>query len=150
MNGYDPVVGYLELGMPNEAVEELGGMTDVKKKTERHAELLLAAQMMGKNWTDAVETAKRLCKLNRKECGYFIHAAFCMHEVGNTAGAMSHLLAGPKALEKEALYHYNLACYYATLERFSEAEESLRRSFELDATLREVATKDKDLVKVRF
>ncbi len=150
MKGYDPVAGYLELGMPDEAIRELDGMSSVKKKTERHAELLLAAQMMQQEWNQAVDTAKRLCNINEAECGYFIHAAFCMHEVGDTLGAMRHLLAGPRALMKEPLYHYNLACYHAVLDQFEPAQYSLSMAFELDENLREVAKKDKDLAGLEF
>lgn len=150
VNGYDPVMGYLELGMADEALSELEGMSVVRKKTERYGELLLATQMMLKDWSDAADTAQRLCVMNSKETGYFIHAAFCLHEIGDTEGAMRRLMSGPRELMKDALYHYNLACYQAVLGDLEMAGSSLSRSFELDAKLRAVAMEDEDLVGVRF
>ncbi len=150
MNGYDPIMGYLELGMAGEALSELNAMTSVKKKTERHSELLLATQMMLKDWSNATFTAERLCNMNEKECGYFIHAAFCLHEIGDTEGAMNRLLSGPRGLLKEPLYHYNLACYYAMLGQVIPAESALVKAFELDSKLRKVAEKDDDLIGINF
>jgi len=150
VNGYDPIMGYLELGMADEAMSELEAMSAVKKKTERYGELLLATQMMLKQWGDAAYTAERLCDMNTEECGYFIHAAFCLHEIGNTEGAMRRLLTGPSALMKDPLYHYNLACYHAVLGQVEPAESALSRAFELDSKLREVARDDNDLAGITF
>jgi len=150
VNGYDPIMGYLELGMADDALSELEAMSAVKKKTERYGELLLATQMMLKQWTVAAETAQRLCVMNSTETCYFIHAAFCLHEIGDTEGAMKRLMSGPRALMKDALYHYNLACYQAVLGQKEVAGDSLKRAIELDAKLRAVALKDDDLEGVEF
>lgn len=150
MKGYDPVEGYLGLEMADEALSELDGMSDVKKKTERHGELLLAAQMMSEKWSEAVETANLLCERNVTECSYFIHAAFCLHEVGKTKMALERLLSGPPELRSQALYHYNMACYYSVLGDKHVAQESLSKAFDLDAALKKVAAKDEDLKGVDF
>jgi len=150
VNDYDPVEGDLSIGMAKEAISELEGMSDLKKKTERHGELLLAAQMMLEMWSEAVVTANVLCEKNVTDCGYFIHAAFCLHEVGRTEEALNRLLSGPKSLVKQALYHYNLACYYAVLDDKGLARTSLLRAFDLDISLRDVAQNDEDLEGVDF
>ncbi len=143
-------MGYLELGMADEALSELKAMSAVKKKTERHCELLLATQMMLKEWDVAAKTAERLCVINGEESSYFIHAAFCLHEIGDTEGALKQLMSGPRELMKESLYHYNLACYQAVLGQVKLAELSLSRSFDLDGKLRSVALEDDDLAGIKF
>ena len=150
MNGFDPVEGYLELKMADEAMVELEEMSAVKKKTERYAELLLTAQMMLKHWGSASVTAAKLCERNSEKWVYFIHSAYCLHEVGDTERAMQVLESGPKELRKQALYHYNMACYYAVLEEPSIARSFLREALRLDNDLLKVAEEDPDLVGVDF
>lgn len=150
VNGYDPVSGYLQLDMAEDALLELKSMSAAKQKTERYNELLLAAQMMHGAWKDAAETAQWLCKKDDSENSYFIHAAFCLHESGDTKAALNFLMDGPKPLRKEPLFHYNLACYHAMLDQPVSAMKFLKKSFKLDPDLVKVAEKDKDLEGLVF
>ncbi len=145
VNGFDPVVGYLELGMAQDALLELEQMADEKKASERYQELVLAAQMMMKQWKLAAETAQRLIIVQPQKGLYFIHAAFCLHETGETKAALHCLLNGPTSLGKNPLYHYNLACYYAVLGETDSAQHSLSEALILDPSLLESARTDSDL-----
>lgn len=146
----DAVTGYLQLEMPVEAIEELEEIASAAGEDERYLELLLAAQMMDKRWNKAVESAQQLCKLSPKRKSFFIHAAFCLHETGDTLAAKRALLAGPRTLAQDALYHYNMGCYDAILGNVGEARSHLERAFELDDSLRETAKEDEDLVGVEL
>lgn len=131
--------------MAEDALIELRNISSKEHHSERYKELLLATQMMLRLWNPAVITAKELCKINAKEKAYFIHAAFCLHETGDTLEALRQLLAGPKALLSDPLYHYNLACYHAVLGNLTDARACLKKSIELDPNLEKTAPEDKDL-----
>ena len=54
--------GYLQLGMPEEAVLELGMLSRKQRGELRSAELELAAQMMLKHWNRGAELARLLSR----------------------------------------------------------------------------------------
>jgi len=145
VNELDSIEGYLQLEMAEDALVELRNIPSSEQSTERYKELLLATEMMLKHWNTAASTAKELCHINPKEKSYFIHAAFCLHETGDTLAALRQLLAGPKALLEDPLYHYNLACYHAVLENLTDAKSCLTQAFKLDPELKKTAPFDDDL-----
>jgi predicted Zn-dependent protease len=145
VNDLEAIEGYLQLEMPEDALIELRNMPSDEHQTERYKELLLATQMMLQHWEPAATTAQELCKINQTEKAYFIHAAFCLHENGDTLAALRLLLSGPKSLNSDPLYHYNLACYHAVLGNLTDARTCLKKSFKLDPELENTAPQDKDL-----
>lgn len=137
--------GYLQLGMPEEAAVEIGMLPRKVRGELRSAELELAAEMMLKHWNRGAELARLLCHLKPSKKAYFLHAAYCIHETGDTLAAKSFLMSGPKSLMKDALFHYNMACYSAVLGAPDEAERYLIDAFSLDPELRKTAKSDPDL-----
>ncbi len=105
--------------------------------------------MRRKSWSRALSISRKLCQV-APDCGAgFLHAGFCLHELGRTAQAKELLLKGPVALLKEPIYYYNMGCYDALLGNVMEATENLRTSFKMDSTFRELAKKDPDLKAVQ-
>ncbi len=145
MKDLEAAEGYLQLEMAEDALVELRNMPAKEHDAERYKELLLATQMMLQQWNPAAMTAQELCKIDGKEKSYFIHAAFCLHETGDTLTALRQLLSGPKSLLADPLYHYNLACYHAVLGNLSDAKKCLDKSFKLDPELEKTAPEDDDL-----
>ena len=72
-------------------------------------------------------------------------ALICLHELGLTEDARRTLLDGPECLRSEAVYYYNLGCYQTQLGDLNDAKRMLKRSFEMDAKLEDVAKADPDL-----
>lgn len=77
-------------------------------------------------------------------------AAYCLHETGDTLAAKSFLMSGPKSQIKDALFHYNMACYSMALGDPDEAACYLKEAFVLDESLRETAENDKDLRSIEL
>ncbi len=101
--------------------------------------------MRTKRWGEALRVSKILCRV-APDCGTgFLHAGFCLHQLGKTAEAKNLLVTGPVALLKEPIYYYNMGCYEALLGNMHGAKENLHISFKMDASFREVAKKDPDL-----
>jgi predicted Zn-dependent protease len=141
--------GYLELGMHSDALRELEGLPVDELDRPQAVETRLAVLIGNRRWPEALVTARRLCSIEPDKPIGFIHAAFCLHEMGRTREAREFLLAGPPSLAREPLYYYNLACYDALLGHGREARDNLSRSFRLDARLKEYAAKDPDLDSIR-
>ena len=142
--------GYLQLEMPVEAVIEIERLPVAVRQGVHSSELELAAEMMQQHWNRGADLAKQLCVMKPSKRAYFLHAAYCLHETGDTMAAKSFLMSGPKSLMKDALFHYNLACYSAVLGDKDEASRHLVPAFELDPALRETALNDEDLKGISF
>jgi len=141
--------GYGELGMVDEALTELDTLPADMKRHSKVIELRLAILMQARRWTDALQASRDLCNLEPEKTMGYIHAAFCLHELGHTVEARETLLGGPTALHAEPTYHYNLACYECRLGNLDLAQAHLDRSFQLDKKFREFARSDPDLEPLR-
>lgn len=138
--------GWLELGMPDDALEELDALT-VEDRSERQVlELKLSAQMAKAYWREASTTALELCEQAADEADFFLSAAYCLHEAGSTAEARKCLLSGPEALHDLPVFHYNMACYLWTLGDKDNATRHLNIAIGMDDSFLDSARVDKDLV----
>lgn len=137
--------GYLDLGLPDMAEEELDALPEECLAHPLVLDARLALQMHRCQWTEAVETGLNGCAAFPGQPSFFIHTAFCLHEMGRTEEAHLLLLSGPASLRREPLYHYNMGCYLTVLGRREEAGDHLGEAFRLDQSLRKFARSDRDL-----
>lgn len=141
--------GYAELGMSRESIAELNGIEPRFQNRPEVLQLRLHHLMRKKSWVRALTISRKLCQV-APDCGAgFLHAGFCLHELGKTAEAKRLLMKGPIALLKEPIYYYNMGCYDALLGNVKEAKVNLQTSFKMDSTFRELAKKDPDLKAVQ-
>jgi hypothetical protein len=140
--------GWLEIGLADEALYELQGLPPDALLRREVLELKLAAQMACENWNPASETARLLCLKAEDVPDFFLQAAYCLHETGDTLAACHQLLRGPKPLFEMAVFHYNLACYLWTLGEGPRARSHLRQAIEMDQSFLAAAREDKDLVGI--
>jgi hypothetical protein len=141
--------GYVELSLHVEARAVLEGLPEEAGDRVDVQEILLLCLMAEARWEEALALTLRLCELEPEEPGGFIHAAFCLHELGRTEEAVDMLSRGPTALRSKPVYYYNMGCYHARLGDMERALKLLRQSFEMDGSLRQVARKDPDLDVLR-
>ncbi len=141
--------GYCELTMFDDALAELDALPADVRTEPTVVEMRLMVLMQAKRFGAALVIGRELCSLRPESPVGFIHAAFCLHEIGRTEDARELLLGGPPALEKEATFHYNLGCYECALGRLDSAREHLKKSFEMDRKYREFAKTDRDLDPLR-
>ena len=141
--------GYSELGMLDEALEELDTLPPKARKHPAALELRLLVRMQAHDWKAALKVSQELCHVAPDRSAGYIHSAFCLHELGHTAEAREVLLQGPEALHSEPTYHYNLACYECRLGNLDLARLHLEKSFALDKKFRDFAKSDPDLDKLR-
>jgi predicted Zn-dependent protease len=141
--------GYLELGMVEEALQELDSVPQSAIVGPDLIELRLHILMHGKRWHEALVAAEELLRINPEAVPGYIHGAFALHELGRTAEARDLLLKGPSLLRKDPTFHYNIGCYEAVLGNRDSALQSLNESFALDETYRAFAKGDPDLAAIR-
>jgi tetratricopeptide (TPR) repeat protein len=137
--------GYLELGMFRSAARELDTLSPERLEKPDALEIR-ALSLMGEHcWEQALSVAERLRATAPDQPGGFIHAAYCLHEMGCTEAALELLLHGPDSLREKPVFYYNVGCYQARLGQLDAAMETLEKSFEMESSLRKSARKDPDL-----
>jgi len=137
--------GYSELGLPELALAELDLLPEDVRQSPIGVESRLSVLMQAKQWKVALGVGRALCQLAPEKTTGYIHAAFCLHELGQSREARELLVSGPAALKAEPTYHYNLACYEAALGNLDEARAHLNVSFAMDRKLKAYARTDPDL-----
>jgi Flp pilus assembly protein TadD len=141
--------GYAELGMTRQSVIELNAIEKPQQNRPEVLQLRLHHLMRSQRWASALRISQKLCRAAPDCSAGYLHAGFCLHELGKTAEAKQLLLKGPAALLKEPIYYYNMGCYEALLGNVKDARINLETSFRMDATFRELAKKDPDLKDVQ-
>jgi len=141
--------GYTELGMLDDAIAELDAIEPRLQGGSAVIEMRLLILMRAKRWKEALPLGYQLCQLHPDATAGFVHAAFCLHEMGRTVEARETLLSGPPAMQREPTYFYNLACYDVALGNTEEALRNVERSFQMDNRYRDFAMVDPDLAAIR-
>jgi tetratricopeptide (TPR) repeat protein len=137
--------GYIELEMADQALAELDALEPRDQLRQEALQMRLFIVMHAKRWEQALSVCARLRAVNPEDTTGYIHAAFCLHEMGRTNEAKELLIAGPSSLLSEPTYHYNLGCYDAVLGNLKEATQHLETSFRMDKKFEEIAKLDPDL-----
>jgi Flp pilus assembly protein TadD len=141
--------GYAELGMNRESIAELNAIDTPSQIRPEVLQLRLHHLMREKKWARALTVSRKLCQVAPHCSAGYLHAGFCLHELGKTLQAKKLLLKGPVALLREPIYYYNMGCYDALLGNPKSAQVHLLTSFKMDPSFREIAKKDPDLESVR-
>lgn len=140
--------GYLELGMFHEALAELDKLRP-PANLEAHVMLQrLFTHVESKHWKDGVEIGRKICTEHGHLGEAFISTAYCLHELKKTSEARELLLSGPSVLERNPLFHYNLACYEAQLGNHQAAREKLQTAINMDKKFKKIAQEDPDLEEI--
>jgi len=137
--------GYAELGMAAESIAELNAIEDGFQHRPEVLQLRLHHLMRKKQWSRALTVSRRLCRAAPQASAGFLHAGFCLHQIGRTREAKELLLRGPTALLKEPIYYYNMGCYEVLLGNLKDARVHLQISFKMDSSFRDLARRDPDL-----
>jgi predicted Zn-dependent protease len=141
----DPFVGYVDLGMYEEANAELEKLPN---EIKTHPVVLLARLELlveMKRWEEGVNLGQSLAKLWPQEFEFRFKAAYCLHELRRTQEAKDTLIDAPVNQRKTALYFYNMACYETQLGNVAQAKLLLKSCFERDKKWRAEALEDPDL-----
>lgn len=135
--------------MYTEAMAELDQILPVDQDRLESLRMRIQVLLQIRDWKAGLKLSLRAADLFPQESYGFIHAAFCLHEMGQTQEAKEKLLGGPPSMLEEPIYYYNLGCYEAVLGNLDQAKAYLRASFRLNKDFREIARQDPDLAPIR-
>ncbi|HST29418.1 MAG TPA: hypothetical protein VLK27_01105 [Chthoniobacterales bacterium] len=135
--------------MNRDSIAELNAIEGSEQERPEVLQLRLHHLMREKKWARALIISRRLCRAAPHCTAGFLHAGFCLHELGKTLQAKKLLLKGPVSLLREPIYYYNMGCYDALLGNSKSAQVHLLTSFKMDPSFRDIAKKDPDLQSVR-
>jgi len=141
--------GYAELGMYSEALTELDQLPPEDQERLESLRMRVQIVLQTRDWNSGLKLSRRIAEVFPNESYGFIHAAFCLHETGETQRAKETLLNGPPSLLEEPIYYYNLGCYETVLGNLDQAKAYLRASFRLNKGFRDIARQDPDLNPIR-
>mgnify|MGYP001819771920 CR=1 FL=1 len=141
--------GYFELGLYEEALEELA-LAD--RRPENRLEVMarsLEVHIASEDWGAALPLSEALCELDPEAPAFCIHHAFVLRELGRVAEARDTLLEGPEELRNHTTYHYNLGCYEALLGNTGGALASVKEAIQRERKFLQIAHEDTDLEAIR-
>jgi Flp pilus assembly protein TadD len=131
--------------MERESLAELNAIATRDQERPEVILLRLHHLMRTKCWRRALTLSRKLCRV-APDCGAgYLHAGFCLNQLGRTAEARQVLLRGPSVLRREPIFYYNMGCYEALLGNPQNARQHLEISFQMDASFRAIAKSDPDL-----
>lgn len=141
--------GYMELGLISDAMETLRGLDDWERRQLPAQLLMLHLLIKNESWPEAVVFGQKLLGRHPDAKEAYLHTAYCLHASGRTGEARDTLLAAPRSIRADALFHYNLACYEAVLGRADQAIHHLEKSIAMNPAFRDQARHDPDLDSLR-
>ena len=140
-----PAIGYLQLGMLEEADEVIEALPP----EARSEQIVLALQVdiFGGtfSWPRMREAAGLLTHAWPENSQYWISLAYATRRCRSIAEAELILLEAVKLHPKESMIHFNLACYAAQTGELAVARERLSQAETLDPGARTMALRDPDL-----
>ena len=141
--------GYIDLGMLDEAWEEINHLPADKRSSAIAQEMRIIIELDRGRLNEALALSEVLVDLHPDNHAGFIQGAYCLHALDRTEDAIAHLQSGPVSLQDEPVYFYNLGCYELALGKPQAALSWLQQSFEMDPRSKHRALEDPDLEELR-
>lgn len=143
-------IGWLELGNPSEAGEELARINAPLLDHPDVLEVRWSVCAAGESWDAALQVADRLIDLAPERSSGWVHRAYALRRSpgGGLQMAWDALRPAFEKFPKELIIPYNLACYAAQFDRLDEAWEWLHKAMEIAGDIKivkEMALRDADL-----
>lgn len=143
------VAGWLELGLPQDALEELLRLPESTLAGPDVLELRWMIEARLERWAEALVTAEKLVALRPEEAGGWLHRAYALRRApeGGLEEARAALRPAVEKFPNEATIPYNLGCYACQLGDLDEARSWLAEAIRRGGLkqIREMALKDRDL-----
>lgn len=137
--------GYLELGLPLEANEEVEQIVpELKTLSEVLAVRVEIFRALAK-WDRMEAVARQLCQRRPDEPQSFVTLAFATRRAVGLQEALAVLATVSSRFPTCATILYNLACYAAQLGHLDSARARLAEAIQLEPVCREMALADADL-----
>lgn len=141
--------GYLELGMPMDAWNELENIPAEQRALPEVLKVRADACRFLKKWDIAAEVTRLLADIEPDDPRHPVNLATAVREIEGEQAALEILEKVRGIFPQDADIIYNLACYRSVLGSVEEAKVLRKQAIGLDADLRKTALDDPDLEGVR-
>ncbi len=139
------VQGYLHLGMPMDAWEELECIPAGNRARPEVLKIRVDVCRALEKWELVAEVTRHLAKLEPEDSRHIINHAAAVRVMKGEQVAADILVNAQRRFPKDAIVAYNLACYRAATGRVAEAKELLKTAIGFDSSLRSHSLDDPDL-----
>ncbi|MGB9603463.1 MAG: tetratricopeptide repeat protein [Limisphaerales bacterium] len=145
---YLAAIGWLELGNPQEALEELNHISPEGENDPDVIELRLQIYSEFKEWELMLKYSERLVSISPNRPSGWINRSYALHELKQTASAYNLLLPAADKFPRIFTIPYNLSCYSCQLGKIEEAINWFKKALAIAENkdeLKSMALSDKDL-----
>ncbi|MGC8743816.1 MAG: tetratricopeptide repeat protein [Verrucomicrobiia bacterium] len=145
-------IGWIELGNPREALEELKNISKNGLDEPDVIELRVQIYSELKEWELVIEYSERLIAAAPERPSGWINRSYALHELKQTKRAYKLLLPALEKFPAVSTIPYNLACYSCQLGNTQEAIEWFKKALNItdnQEELKSMALSDKDLEPIR-
>lgn len=141
--------GYRELGMFDDALDELAKLDEQFQNEKDLLQMQLAIYMEARRWKKALPIANRLASSDSSNSGHLVNLAYVTRRASGISGARIILENAAKRFPKEAIIQYNLGCYACCTNDLDTAKKHLLVAFSLDKSYLKMSASDEDLEPLR-
>ena len=141
--------GYLELGLPQQALNSLGRLSESGRKSTTSLYLQGEALRAMSRFEEAVVPLRQAAKAEPENIHVWMALGWCYKRSGQIDLAIDALLRALEADPEEPILHYNLACYYSLANAKDRALERLSRALAINPELRQKIDGEPDFDPLR-
>jgi predicted Zn-dependent protease len=146
---YSHIRGFLELGLIDEAAQELAQLPAHEQDGPVALALRAAILQEQQRWPELATVAAELVRQQPAEAGWWIAYAYAIRRSQSLREAEAILREAEQRHPKEATIQFNLGCYACQRGDLNLARERVTRAIALDGSFREAAGTDPDLAPLR-
>ncbi len=141
--------GYLELGLPQQAVEVLQRREALVRESGRASYLLGESLRETERHVEAIAPLKQAAKLLPADMHARLALAWCYKRTDHLDLAIDALEQAVKHSPGEAILHYNLACYWSLTDEHRRALGSLGHAITIDENYLDLVPYETDFDAIR-
>jgi lipopolysaccharide biosynthesis regulator YciM len=141
--------GFSELGLFQEAVEELENLPLEERETRETLVVWLELYQGWHKWSEAATVAARLAETEPEESNWYVALAYATRRSRDLESARELLIEASEKFPDCGAIHFNLACYDAQLGHLDEARKRLHRAIQVNRQFADFARTDPDLEPIR-
>jgi tetratricopeptide (TPR) repeat protein len=141
--------GYLDLKMWDDALREADAALALQPDETTAVAIKSFVLWEQNRLAEAEPCMAKLAEKNPREAGLWINLAYVRRRTQSLEAAVETLQRAFEANPKDALAHFNMACYRAMQNRPAEALALLANALALDPKLRALAKTEKDFDSLR-
>jgi tetratricopeptide (TPR) repeat protein len=141
--------GYLEIGMPQYALDVLARMNDPGTFKGQQSYLTGEALRALERYDEAIRPLEQAADILPSNIAVWLALGWCRKRTGRLDLAIQALERAEEVEPKQALIQYNLACYWSLAHKKQRALAYLRRAISLDPNFRDLIGDETDFDPIR-